>query len=273
VTEAGRLYHIGFGAADLPDGTTIALLSGDPGRSELIAAEHLDSMQVLSRNRGLDGFVARLPSGAPIVCATSGMGAPSMSIVVNELVQAGIRTIIRIGTSGSIQDHVAIGSVVIPSGALTNHGAAQDIAPAEFPAVADPFLTVAMAAEAERLGVDHHVGIVASTDTFFEGQERSGSSANPNLLRRLRGMIDEYHDLGILSFEMEAGTLFKMGVVYRFYAAAVLGIIAQRNDAEQPDLTAKDAAIDNAIRVAVASADSWSRGERAQGAVRRHPRA
>lgn len=267
MTEAGRLYHIGFGAADLPDGTTTALLSGDPGRSELIAAEHLDNMQVLSRNRGLDGFVARLPSGAPIVCATSGMGAPSMSIVVNELVQAGIRTIIRIGTSGSIQDHVAIGSVVIPSGALTNQGAAQDIAPAEFPSVADPFLTVAMAAEAERLGVDHHVGIVASTDTFFEGQERSGSSSNPNLLRRLRGMIDEYHDLGILSFEMEAGTLFKMGVVYGFDAAAVLGIIAQRNEAEQPDLTAKDAAIDNAIRVAVAAADSWSSGERAQRSV------
>ena len=271
--DAGRLYHIGFGASDLPEGTRIALVSGDPGRSELIATEHLESMQVLSRNRGLDGFAARLPGGAPVVCATSGMGAPSMSIVVNELVQAGIHTIIRIGTSGSIQDHVAIGSVVIASGALTNHGAAQDIAPAEFPAVADPFLTVAMAAEAGRLGVDHHVGVVASTDTFFEGQERSGSSANPTLLRRLRGMIDEYHDLGILSFEMETGTLFKMGVVYGFDAAAVLGIIAQRNEAEQPDLTAKDTAIDNAIRVAVAAADSWSGGARAHGAVRGRPRA
>ncbi len=271
--DAGRLYHIGFGASDLPEGTTIALLSGDPGRSELIATEHLADMRVLSRNRGLDGFAAKLPGGAPVVCATSGMGAPSMSIVVNELVQAGIRTIIRIGTSGSVQEHVAIGSVVIPSGALTNQGAAQDIAPAEFPSVADPFLTVAIAAEAARLGVDHHIGVVASSDTFFEGQERSSSSANPHLLRRLRGMIDEYHDLGILSFEMEAGTLFKIGVVYGFAAAAVLGIIAQRHEAEQPDLTAKDAAIDNAIRVAVASADSWSRGERAQGAVRRHPRA
>ncbi|MDQ3543565.1 MAG: uridine phosphorylase, partial [Actinomycetota bacterium] len=98
--DAGRLYHIGFGASDLPEGTTIALVSGDPGRSELIATEHLESMQVLSRNRGLDGFAARLPGGAPVVCATSGMGAPSMSIVVNELVQAGIHTIIRIGTSG-----------------------------------------------------------------------------------------------------------------------------------------------------------------------------
>ena len=134
-----RLYHVGFAPSDLDDGTTIALLSGDPERSEHIATERLDAGRELSRNRGLDAFAARLPGGAPVVCATSGMGAPSMSIVVNELFQAGIRTIIRIGTSGSIQDHVRVGSVVIGSGSLTNQGAANDIAPPEFPAVADPY--------------------------------------------------------------------------------------------------------------------------------------
>jgi len=261
VTGGGALYHIGFGAGDLPEGTSIALLSGDPERSELIATKHLDGGRELSRNRGLDGFLAQLPGGAPVVCATSGMGAPSMSIVVNELVQAGIRTVVRIGTSGSIQDHIGIGAVVVAAGALTNHGAANDIAPVEFPAVADPFLTVALAGEAERLGVDHHVGVIASTDTFFEGQERSASSANPHLLRRVTGMIDEYQALGVLSFEMEAGTLFKMGMVYGFAAAAVLGVIAQRGQAEEPDLSAagKDAAVDRAVRVAVATADAWSR--------------
>lgn len=259
VMAATRMYHVGFGSNDLADGTTIALLSGDPGRSELIANEYLSGARDLARNRGLDAFAAKLPSGAPVVCATSGMGAPSTSIVINELVQTGITTIIRVGTSGSIQEHVATGSVVIASGALTNHGAAADIAPPEFPAVADPFLTVALASCAGDLDVDHHVGIVASTDTFFEGQERTASSANPRLLRRLHGMIDEYHDLGVLSFEMEAGTVLKMGSVYGFSAAAVLAIIAQRDAAEEPDLAIKDAAIDRAVRVAVAAADTWSR--------------
>lgn len=254
-----RMYHVGFGADDLPDGTTIALLSGDPERSELIATETLADGRALSRNRGLDGFVAALPSGRPVVCATSGMGAPSMSIVVNELVQVGIRTIIRIGTSGSIQDHVRVGSVVIGSGALTNQGAADDIAPPQYPAAADPFLTVALARAAEAAGIDHHVGIMASADTFFEGQERSASSANPHLLRRVRGMVDEYAALRVLNFEMEAGTLFKMGNVYGFHAGCVCGIIAQRTEDERPDLTQKDAAVDRAIAVAVAAADAWDR--------------
>jgi len=257
VTAAGRMYHIGFGVDDLPEGTSLALLSGDPGRSELIATDYLADHTVLARNRGLDAFSARLPGGTPVVCATSGMGAPSMSIVVNELVQTGIGTIIRIGTAGSIQDHVRIGEVVIASGALANQGAADDIAPPRFPSFADPFLTVALARAATALDIPHHVGVMASTDTFFEGQERTASSANPHLLRRLRGMIDEYHDLGILNFEMEAGTLFKMGLVYGFTAGCVCAIIAQRTEDENPRLDEKDAAVDNAIRVAIAAADAW----------------
>jgi uridine phosphorylase len=251
------MYHVGFGRDDLPEGTTLALMSGDPGRSELIATEHLSGGRELARNRGLDAFVADLPGGRPVVCATSGMGAPSMSIVVNELVQMGITTIIRVGTSGSIQDHVRTGSIVIGSGALTNQGAADDIAPPQFPAVADPFLTVTLADAARRLGVDHHVGVMASADTFFEGQERTASSANPRLLRRLHGMIDEYRDLNVLNFEMEAGTLFKMGVVYGFTAACVVGIVAQRTEDEHVDVTEKDAAVERAVRVAIAGADAW----------------
>ena len=79
-----------------------------------------------------------------------------------------------------------------------------------------------LAEAATAIDVPHHVGVMASVDTFFEGQERSESSANPRLLRRLRGMIEEYQALRILNFEMEAGTLFKMGAVYGFAAGCVV---------------------------------------------------
>jgi uridine phosphorylase len=258
VSESGRLYHIGFGARDLPPRTSIALLSGDPQRSADIAGQHLGDATVLSRHRGLDSYLARLPAGAPVVCATSGMGAPSLSIVVNELVQVGIRTIIRIGTCGSIQDDVHVGSVVVSSAALTFQGAANDIAPPEYPAVADPFLTVALSEAAAQLGVEAHVGITASVDTFFEGQERTATSAHPYVRRRLQGSVEEYRNLRVLNFEMEAGTLFKMGQVYGFTAGCVCGVIARRTEAEHPDLAAKDRAVSNAVAVAVAAADAWA---------------
>ncbi|MEM8932159.1 MAG: nucleoside phosphorylase [Acidobacteriota bacterium] len=252
-------YHLGFGAVDLGDDPpTLTFLSGDPNRARHIAENHLRHARTLSENRGLHAYSGELPNGRSVLSCTSGMGAPSMSIVVNELIQVGIETVIRIGTSGSIQDHVKAGSVVVSSAGVVRQGAGRDIAPEGYPAAADPFLTVALAEAATQLDVPHHVGLTASTDTFYEGQERSASSANPTLLRHLRGLTDELRDANVLNFEMEAATLFLMGQVYGFRAAAVCGIIAERTEDEDIDLDAKARAVDHAIQVAVTAAERFA---------------
>ncbi|MEH2300362.1 MAG: nucleoside phosphorylase [Nostoc sp.] len=252
-----RFYHIGFGQDDLGSlPPNIALLSGDPERSRLIAETYLQDLRLLSENRGLNSYVGYLPNGRPILSATSGMGAPSLSIVVNELIQVGIRQIIRIGTCASIQPDVTVGSVVISSAALCRQGAANDIAPVEYPAVADPFLTVALVKAARELEVEYHVGITASVDTFYEGQERI-DSANPNLMRSLHGITEEYRRLNILNYEMECGTLFKMAGVYNFAAAAISGVVAGRTVSENIILERKDIAVKNAIATAVHAAATF----------------
>ena len=230
------MYHIGFGADDLPDGTVDRppLRRSRPLRADR-RATHLADGPCSPATAVSTRSLARLPGGAPVVCATSGMGAPSMSIVVNELVQTGIRTVIRVGTAGSIQDHVArrIGGDRLwarwPTRAPPTTSPRRSSRPSPTRSSPSPSPPPPIA-----LGVDHHVGVMASTDTFFEGQERSASSANPHLLRRLQGMIDEYAALGVLNFEMEAGTLFKMGLVYGFAAGCVCGIIAARSEDERP---------------------------------------
>ncbi|HWQ11632.1 MAG TPA: nucleoside phosphorylase [Roseiflexaceae bacterium] len=256
MASSDRLYHIGFGRADLGDDPPrIALLSGDPDRARAIAHGQLREVRTLSEHRGLNSYLGRLANGRPILSATSGMGGPSLSIVVNELVQVGVRAIVRVGTCGSIQEHVLPGSVVISSASLCRQGAANDIAPPEYPAAADPFLTMALVEGARALGVEHHVGVTASTDTFYEGQERS-ASANPHLLRQLRGITEEYRRLNVLNYEMEAGVLFKMGLVYGFAAGCVCGVIAQRTASERIVLEQKASAVEHAIAVAVRAAES-----------------
>src|SRR5579859_796549 len=114
MSTSESFYHIGFGRADLGDEPPqIALLSGDPERTAMIAHTYLQSPKMLSEHRGLNSYMGRLSNGRPILSATSGMGAPSLSIVVNELVQVGIRVIVRIGTCGSIQPYVPVGSLVV----------------------------------------------------------------------------------------------------------------------------------------------------------------
>ncbi|HEY9668785.1 MAG TPA: nucleoside phosphorylase [Coleofasciculaceae cyanobacterium] len=254
---SNRFYHIGFGRDDLGSNPpTLALLSGDPERACLIAQNYLQDVRLLSENRGLNSYIGHLPNRRPVLSATSGMGAPSLSIVVNELVQVGIQQIIRIGTCGSIQSHVPVGSIVITSAALCRQGAANDIAPIEYPAAADPFLTVALVKAARELGIEHYLGITASVDTFYEGQERT-DSANPYLMRSLQGITEEYRRLNVLNYEMECGTLFKMAGVYGFAAACVCGVVAQRTVGENVILEQKSVAVKNAIAVSVRAAENF----------------
>ena len=245
-------YHIGFEITDLEDTKPeIALLSGEPERTSKIANTYLQNVKLLSKYRGLHSYLGDLSPNQAILVATSGMGAPSTSIVVNELIQIGIKKIIRIGTCGGIQSHVKVGDIVISQAALCRQGAANDIAPLEYPAVADPFLTVALATTAQKLGINYHLGITASVDTFYEGQERIESSANPNLQSHLLGITEQYRNLNILNYEMEAGTLFKMAGVYGFPAACVCAVVAQRKTHENILVAEKDLGVSKAIELAV----------------------
>lgn len=245
-----KLYHLNFGKSDLGDDPPkIAFLSGDPARAAQIAGTFFDKVTCLSEYRGLDSYMGKI-DGVPILSTTSGMGAPSLSIMVNELIQLGVETVIRVGTSGSIQPDVKVGDVVITSGSLCVQGAAHDIAPRDYPAHADPFVSVALANSAKEQGKNYHLGITASVDTFYEGQGRV-SGANPNLMRSHQGLVDEYQQLNVLNFEMEAGTLFKMASVYGFKAGCVCAIIAERVESENVVMETKNAAVDSAISVAV----------------------
>ncbi|MCC0176617.1 nucleoside phosphorylase [Waterburya agarophytonicola K14] len=249
-----KLYHIGFSKSDFGvDPPDTVLLSGEPERSQYIARTYLQNVKLLSKYRGLDSYLGNLPCGKPILVATSGMGASSLSIVVNELVQVGIKRFIRIGTCGSIQPNVGVGSIVVSQAALTRQGAALDIAPPEYPAVADPYLTVALVETARKLKIPCHLGITASVDTFYEGQERTESSANTHLQPWLKGITASYRQLNILNYEMEAGTLLKMAGVYGFAAACVCAVVAQRTVSETIVIADKDDTVNKAIKVAVKS--------------------
>jgi len=251
------LYHIGFSRRDLGEPAPLmALLCGDPERSRQIAEQTpgVTLLKILSQQRGLNSYLVSLADGRPLLIATSGMGGPSLSIVVNELYQVGIRQMIRVGTCGAIADNITTGCLVISRAALCRQGAAEDIAPLEYPAAADPFLTVALVEAARVLHIPWHLGITASVDTFYEGQERTRSSANPHLLRRLQGITEEYRRLNIANYEMEAGTLFKMAGVYGFAAACICAVLADRSQSEKVERTKKEQAVQRAIQVALRAA-------------------
>src|SRR5919109_200396 len=124
-------YHLKLAPGDV---APVVLLPGDPGRVPLVASLWDDAREV-ARNREYVTYTG-MYRGVPISCTSTGIGAPSTAIALEELARVGATTFIRIGTAGSIQPHARIGDVAIFDSAARYDGASGLYAPHEYPAVA-----------------------------------------------------------------------------------------------------------------------------------------
>lgn len=224
-------FHLGI-TADQLGGATVAIVPGDPDRVERIAAV-MDDAAPIAAHREFTSWLGHLDGVSIVVCST-GIGGPSTSIAVEELAQAGVRTFLRVGTTGGIQPQVVAGDIVVTTGAVRLDGASQHFAPLEFPAVADFACTTALVDSARRLGIEPHIGITASSDTFYPGQERYDTYSG-RVTARFRGSLAEWQAMGVLNYEMEAATLFTMCASQGLRAGCVAGVIVNRNQQEIPD--------------------------------------
>ncbi len=233
--------HLGIDAGQI-EGATLALLPGDPARVGLIAAT-LDSPRAIASEREFTTWVV----------TSTGIGGPSLSIAVEELAELGVRTFVRVGTTGAIQPGIAPGDVVISTGAVRLDGASRHFAPLEYPAVADFGVVGALIEGAVANEVRMHLGITASSDTFYPGQERRDTFRG-YVLPELQGSIQMWSTLGVLNFEMEAATLFVMAATMGLRAGAVSGVILNRAETESLADGAVAMAEQNAVLVATSAA-------------------
>ncbi len=162
----------------------------------------------------------------PISCTSSGIGGPAIAIAIDELCRIGAETFIRVGSCGSLQKGMNLGDLVISTAAVRLDGTSRDFVIPEYPAVASYEVVMALIEAAEEFKVHYHVGITASTDTFYTGQ---GRPAYENYFPSFKEHI--FRDMqaaGVKNFEMEAATLFTMASILGKRAGAVCCIVANR---------------------------------------------
>ena len=223
------LYHVGL-SVEMLQGAKYALVPGDPGRVEGLAKAVDPAAVYLACHREFTSWLARV-NGEPVLVISSGMGGPCITMIVEELGRLGITTFIRVGTTGSLQDNLNLGDVVISKACVRMDGAGRAYAPIEYPAVADLDVTIALRDAAKELKVPFGLGIGVTTDSFWPGQERY-DSLNGYVVRRLQGTLKEWQALGCTNFEMEAATLFTLCSVHGLRAGAICGVVAKRTDSE-----------------------------------------
>src|SRR5918992_5810817 len=180
--------------AEEGDYAPLVLLPGDPNRARRIS-ERFDpgSARLVNEHRGLLGFTGTY-HGTPVSVQTSGMGTPSMSIVVEELLRLGAKRLIRVGTCGGIAKGLRTGELVIATAACPVDGATTTYLHGEAYAPAADFgLTHALVHAAVEAGIAARTGLVASVDVFYNADADYAS---------------RWRERGVLAFEMEASVLF-----------------------------------------------------------------
>ena len=157
-----KQYHIQVGEGDVGK---YVILPGDPKRCAKIAA-YFDDAKLVADSREYVTYTGYL-DGVKVSVTSTGIGGPSASIAMEELVKCGADTFIRVGTCGGMQLDVKSSDVVIASGAIRMEGTSKEYAPIEFPAVADIDIVNALRASAKELGQRSHVGVVQCKDAFY----------------------------------------------------------------------------------------------------------
>ncbi|MFV0515170.1 MAG: purine-nucleoside phosphorylase [Jhaorihella sp.] len=199
--------HIGAEPGDIAE---TVLLPGDPYRAKWVAETFLTDPRQVNDVRGMLGYTGTW-KGNRVSIQGSGMGMPSLSIYVNELIRDfGAKTLVRIGSCGGMQAHVRLRDVILAMTATSVSTPSDTILrELNFAPCADWTLLRAAVAAAEGRGVGTHVGGIYSSDVFYD--ERP--DLNEQMVRH-----------GILGVEMEAAELYTLAARHGCRALAVLTV-------------------------------------------------
>jgi len=249
------VYHLDLDKKKIR-GAKIALLPGDPFRSQIIAEIISETYGTVNKKlawkREFCTYLAEI-KGKKLLITSTGIGGPSTSIAIDELAQLGIGTFIRVGTTGAIQDHINIGDVIITSGSVRLDGASTHYAPIEYPAVAHYEVLNALVEGAKKAKVKYHVGITASSDTFYPGEERKDSFSN-YVLRRFQGATKEWQKLHVLNYEMESSTVLTLTASMGLKGGCITGVV-NKIGMEKITKESLKTGQENAIRAAIAAVE------------------
>ncbi len=182
------------------------LMPGDPLRSQFIAENFLESPVLVNNVRGVQGYTGTY-QGVRVSVMASGMGMPAIGIYSHELYNAyGVENIIRVGSAGSIQEHIDLYDLVIAQGACTDSNFAHQFHfPGTFAPIADFRLLCAAVEAAKARGAKFHVGNVNSSDVFYG--DHQGVPQGLDSVYALKKM-------GVMALEMEAAALYMNAARY-----------------------------------------------------------
>lgn len=189
-----RLHHLGCFPDELGK---YVLVPGDPKRVKVIAGQ-LDESHLIADFREYTSYTGKL-DGTVVSVVSTGIGGPSAAIAVEELADAGVHTVIRVGTCGAHQPELVPGTLIIPTAAVRSEGTSDAYMPKQFPAVPDFKVMKAIIEAADKLDFKYAAGIVDSKDSYYGQHCPERMPTRDTLIRNM----EMWTEAGVLGSEME----------------------------------------------------------------------
>ena len=222
------------------------LLTGDPGRVERIAAA-MDDSRLIAQNREFITMTGTV-RGVGLSVVSSGIGAPSAAIALEEIAQLGAKAVLRIGTTMGISQ--PMGALLLASGAARLEGTSAQYLPLAYPAI--PSWTLARALETAALatGSPVRVGMVATVDAFYPKMA-------PALVGRGIPDMDEFRSAGVISLDMETSLVLTLGRMLGMDAASLCLVTNSADPFGMIDDSARDKGEQALIRASFEGLLAW----------------
>ena len=229
-----RQYHIDLERGELAE---YVLLVGDPGRVRKVA-DRWDSVELERSNREITTATGT-HRGMRISCMSTGMGTDNVEIVLAEVMEiTDAATLVRIGSSGALQPEIALGDLIVSTGAVRLENTTDFYVHPGFPAVAHRDVVWALEEACLELGHPHHVGLTATASGFYAPQGRQMRT----LPVRYPELADELRRQRVANLEMESSALFVLAHLAGLRSGTVCAVYAQRTDGTFLEGAAKEAA-------------------------------
>jgi len=229
-----RQYHIALERGELAE---YILLVGDPGRVAKVASRW-DAVEMERSNREITTATGSY-RGMRISCMSTGMGTDNVEIVMAEVMEiTDAATLVRVGSSGALLPEIALGDLIVSTGAVRLENTTDFYVHPGFPAIAHRDVVWALESACRDQGVKHHVGITATASGFYAPQGRQMRT----LPVRYPELADELRRQRVANLEMESSALFVLAHLAGLRSGTICAAFAQRTDGTFLEGAAKEAA-------------------------------
>lgn len=223
-TEDGKSYYLHLKPGDMPE---YVIIPGSPERTEKIAA-NWEQAQDVAHNRhyiSKRGIYQGMEQGT----TSTGIGGLSAEICINELQKAGVHTVLRVGSTGCIDENYDHGDLLIPVACIARDGSSECYIDPEFPSFADPILVMALSEACERLGYRYGLALEYTAGSFYIGQGRPlGDEADSYWPSWVNHTLPDIEQQRVKVLEMDTAGQFVIGYLHGMRIAAILSVVAAR---------------------------------------------